>query len=184
MTLLRTDRLILRPPSVDDAPAFVLTMGSYDVARWMTPLPWPFTLSMARDWLAEASALSAKHAMFIVEQHGQMVGGITIGPELGFGIKRSHWGRGIGTEAVSAVLNWYFANPDCMDIVCASQENNLAALRLQQKLGFSPQGSDRRFSHALQQNVGHVLSTLTRSAWLAQDKALHAQNEDGERHVS
>jgi RimJ/RimL family protein N-acetyltransferase len=169
MTTLRTERLTLRPPSLDDAPAFVLTMGAYDVARWMTPIPWPFTLSMARDWLAEVIAPQSNRAMFIIEQDGLMVGGVTISPELGFGIKRSHWGRGIGTEAVRAVLGWYFTSSEQDGITCAAQINNVASLRLQQKLGFLPIGGDLRFSHALQHNVEHVVSQLTRHAWLGQD---------------
>lgn len=183
MTTLRTERLTLRPPSLDDAPAFVLTMGSYDVARWMTPLPWPFTLSMARDWLADVIAPSSVRTMFVVEQHGIMVGGVTITPELGFGITRSHWGRGLGTEAVRAVLDWYFASSERDTITTAVQVNNLASLRLQEKLGFLPIDRDRRFSHALQHNVEHVISQLTRSAWVGREMLAEPQAQEDNRRV-
>lgn len=183
MTILRTDRLTLRPPTLDDAPAFVLTMGSYDVARWMTPLPWPFTLSMARDWLAEVIAPGSERTMFVVEQHGLMVGAVTITPELGFGITRSHWGRGLGTEAVRAVLEWYFAEVSHDSISTSAQINNLASLGLQQKLGFLPVARDRRFSHALQHNVEHVISELTRNAWLAGPMLSAPQAREDDRRV-
>src|SRR5690606_41717516 len=54
MSELRTPRLLLRPPRPDDAPCYALGIGEFAVARWLTHLPWPYTLSMASDWLRQA----------------------------------------------------------------------------------------------------------------------------------
>lgn len=170
MTLLHTARLILRPARPDDAPCFALGVSDFAVARWLTPLPFPFTLAMASDWLRSAPSDNPHRKLFIVDLPGRgLVGCVALGPELGFWIARPHWGRGFGTEAAGAVVDWYFTHTDAEVIVSSAHHDNRASLRLKQKLGFVETGRDIRFSHALQHNVPHVLTELTRAAWMERE---------------
>ncbi|ODT68886.1 MAG: hypothetical protein ABS75_19065 [Pelagibacterium sp. SCN 63-23] len=170
MIELRTTRLLLRAPRPEDAPCYALGVGDYDVARWLTPMPWPYSLAMARDWLFQAQSQRPGKAVFIVEKLGQgLVGGISLLDELGFWIARSHWGRGYAGEAAEALLRWHFAGSG--DALAASaQHDNHASLRVQQRLGFVEAGRERRFSQALQHNVDHVLTRLTQEHWLAREQ--------------
>ena len=170
MTELHTSRLILRPARPDDAPCFALGVSDFAVARWLTPLPFPFTLAMASDWLRDAPEDNPERKLFIVDLPARgLVGCVALGPELGFWIARPHWGKGFGTEAASAVIDWYFTHSNAAAITSSAHYDNRASLRLKQKLGFVETGRDMRFSHALQHNVPHVLTELTRASWVEQE---------------
>jgi RimJ/RimL family protein N-acetyltransferase len=171
MIELETSRLVLRSARPDDAPCFALGVSDFAVARWLTPLPFPFTLAMASDWLRNAPRSGADRALFIVDLPGRgLIGCVTIGPELGFWIAKPHWGRGYGTEAAGAVIDWHFANSPSPVIASSAQHDNHVSLRLKARLGFVETGRDMRFSHALQHNVPHVLTALTRASWLAREE--------------
>ncbi|KKB07645.1 GNAT family N-acetyltransferase [Devosia chinhatensis] len=168
MTELRTARLLLRPARPDDAPCYALGVSEFAVARWLTHLPWPYTLSMASDWLRQAPVGHSEQALFIIEVPGKgLIGCLSLADELGFWIARPHWGRGYLTEAASAMINWHFARGPQQQIRCSAQADNKPSLRVQAKLGFVECGRDMRFSQALQHNVPHVVTQLTRSDWLA-----------------
>ncbi len=168
MTELETSRLILRAARPGDAPCFALGVSDFAVARWLTPLPFPFTLAMANDWLRLAPADEPDKAMFIIELPGRgLIGCIALGDELGFWIARPHWGRGYATEAARALVDWHFTRGSAEAINSSAQQGNLVSLRVKAKLGFEEVGRDMRFSQALQHNVQHVLTRLTRSQWLA-----------------
>ena len=82
MTELHSSRLVLRPARPDDAPCFALGVSDFAVARWLTPLPFPFTLAMASDWLRSAPRPGAERALFIVDLPGRgLIGCVTIGPD-------------------------------------------------------------------------------------------------------
>ena len=170
MTELHTSRLILRPCRPDDAPCYALGVGEYDVARWLPSVPWPYTLPMATDFLRGATIPAPERAMFIIERPGKgLIGCMTLNSELGFWIARPHWGRGYVTEAASALIDWHFAGTDAEAIPCSAMHNNVASLRVQAKLGFTETRREMRFSQALQHNVELVVTTLTRSDWLARE---------------
>lgn len=172
MTELRTDRLILRPARPDDAPCYALGVGEFAVARWLTPLPWPYTLSMASDFLRQAPENSPDRALFIIEVPGKgLVGCISLIDELGFWIARPHWGRGYLTEAATRVLDYHFTGTGHDTLACSAQHDNRASLRVQAKLGFIEQRREMRFSQALQHNVPHIVTSLTRSEWLSRGRS-------------
>ncbi len=170
MTELRTERLTLRPARAEDAPCFALGVSDFAVARWLTPLPFPFTLAMASDWLRAAPEGNAARKLFIIDLEDRgLIGCVALGPELGFWISRPHWGKGYGTEAASAAVNWHFEETGADAIRSSAQHDNRASLRLKARLGFVETGREMRFSHALQHNVSHVLTRLTREDWAARE---------------
>ena len=167
MTELRTNRLVLRAPTLDDAPHYALAIGEYQVAKFLTPLPYPYTLGMAIDWLRQVPPPTPDRNLFIIDLPGRgLVGCVSLIGELGFWIARPHWNRGYVTEAVTALLDWHFAFADAEPVSCSAHHNNRASLAVQRKLGFVPVGKEMRFSQTLQHNVEHVVSQLSRNDWL------------------
>ena len=168
MTELRTRRLILREPTLDDAPCYALGVGEYEVARFLTPVPWPYTLAMAVDWLRQARPSTPERSMLIIELPGKgLIGCVSLLDELGYWIARPHWNRGYVTEAATALLDWHFADTDAEVVASSAHHDNAASLAVQRKLGFNPIGREMRFSQTLQHNVEHVLTTLSRKDWTA-----------------
>lgn len=168
MTELRTRRLILREPTLDDAPCYALGVGEYEVARFLTPVPWPYTLAMAVDWLRQARPSTPERSMLIIELPGKgLIGCVSLLDELGYWIARPHWNRGYITEAATALLDWHFADTDAEVVASSAHHDNAASLAVQRKLGFNPIAREMRFSQTLQHNVEHVLTILSRKDWTA-----------------
>jgi len=166
MTPIETQRLVLREPSLDDAPCYALGVGEYEVARYLTPVPYPYSLSMAVDWLRQARPATPEQSMLIIDLPGKgVIGCISLISELGFWIARPHWNRGYVTEAATALLDWHFSGTDRVAVPCSAHHNNFASLAVQKKLGFVATGHEMRFSQTLQHNVDHVVSSLSRQDW-------------------
>jgi RimJ/RimL family protein N-acetyltransferase len=166
MTPIRTERLILREPTLDDAPCYALGVGEYEVARFLTPVPYPYSLAMAVDWLRQARPATPEQSLLVIDLPGKgLIGCVSLLSELGFWIARPHWNRGYITEAATALLDWHFAGCDRDIVVSSAHHDNVASLAVQKKLGFLPTGREMRFSQTLQHNVEHVISTLSRRDW-------------------
>lgn len=166
MTPIRTERLILREPTLDDAPCYALGVGEYEVARFLTAVPYPYSLAMAVDWLRQARPATSERALLIIDLPGKgVIGCVSLLDELGFWIARPHWNRGYVTEAATAMLDWHFAGSDRDAVISSAHHNNVASLAVQKKLGFLPRGREMRFSQALQHNVEHVVTSLSRQDW-------------------
>lgn len=167
MVELRTERLLLRDATLEDAPRYCLGISDYQVARFLTPLPYPYTLGMAIDWLRQAPPASAERCMLVIELPDQgLIGSVALLDELGFWIARPHWNRGYATEAATALLSWHFQGTSRPSVVASAQHNNAASLAVQRRLGFVEARRELRFSQALQHNVQHVVTELNRADWL------------------
>lgn len=172
MTPLHTQRLILRQPMLDDAPCYALGIGEYEVARFLTPVPYPYTLAMAIDWLRQAGPATPERAVLMIELPGKgVIGCISLTGELGFWIGRPHWNRGYVSEAATALLDWHFAGTNAEAVTSSAHHDNAASLAVQKKLGFAATGREMRFSQTLQHNVEHVVTRLSRQAWQAMRRA-------------
>jgi RimJ/RimL family protein N-acetyltransferase len=171
MTPIATRRLVLREPSLDDAPSYALGVSEYEVARFLTPLPYPYTLAMAMDWLRQAQPATPERSLLVIDLPGRgVIGCVSLLDELGFWIARPHWNRGYVTEAATALLDWHFAGTEAATVLCSAHHDNAASLAVQHKLGFVATRSEMRFSQALQHNVEHVVMRLDRKAWQARER--------------
>lgn len=165
---LSTERLHLRPPRPSDALAVSEGLGNPNVARWLNPIPLPYTQAMARGWIdALPDRPRPGDATFMIETpSGDVVGGVGHKFELGYWLAEAHWGLGYATEACRALLDWIFAGSDIERVTSAAHDDNLASLKVQHKLGFVETGAAPKFSQARQYFVPHILTELTRIAYL------------------
>jgi ribosomal-protein-alanine N-acetyltransferase len=65
---------------------------------------------------------------------------------LGYDLARSHWGRGIATEAMHAVLRYGFEQMDLDRIEAVTIVDNTRSIRLLERLGFALEGVRRESS--------------------------------------
>ncbi len=109
----RTDRLLLRPGWMEDAPALAAAIGDEAVVRNLARAPWPYGVTDAEAFLATFTDQKLPHFLAFTRTLGapRLVGGCGLhvgddgAPELGYWIARPYWGLGFATEAGRAVMN-------------------------------------------------------------------------------
>jgi ribosomal-protein-alanine N-acetyltransferase len=138
--VLRTKRLILRPFTAADLPAFFEIMSD---EQTNTFLPWfPVkTLDQAERMLEERYlSRCARGCHFAVCLGERPIGYINLDGEapydLGYGLLPAYWGRGLAAEAARAVLDW--ARAQGFPYVTATHDrSNPASGRVMKKLGMT-----------------------------------------------
>lgn len=160
---LTTARLVLRPPTQDDFPAFAAMMANADHVKFIGgALPE----SMAwRQLAAITGAWSLRgFSMFSVLERdtGQWVG--RIGPwmpqgwpgtEVGWGLAPSAMGKGYGVEAATACMDWVVDHLGWTDIIHIIDPANKPSEALAARLGSINLGPTRMPEpmHELQVNA-------------------------------
>ena len=111
---IRTERLALKKPRHKDKQLIVSQIGDWEVAKWLSTVPYPYTENDADEWIR---TLSRQELIFNIFENDSLVGGIELTPhednfyELGYWLGRHHWGQGFATEAGKGLL--LFATEEC-----------------------------------------------------------------------
>jgi len=178
---LQTARLLVRPWSDDDKPAYAALNADPEVM-----LHFPSTLTevqsgemvdrMSRSWAGRG------YGGWAVERldSGELAGMVMLSSpaweawftpcvEVGWRFARQQWGNGFATEAARAVVEWTFANVDLPDdeVVSFTTVENVQSRRVMEKLGFTHDPADD-FDHPLLDGwaeARHVLYRMSRSRW-------------------
>lgn len=160
-TTLTTERLHLRPLRIDDADAlFEHCSSDPEVTRWMS---WRTNESVeeTREFLRGVTDPETTgqppwgHVWGICVEDDRPSGTIGVLPrgarvELGYVLARGLWGRGLMTEATTALCTALWENPKLWRIQAYCSPNNPGSARVLQKCGFRREGLARRM-HVLPQ---------------------------------
>ena len=152
--VLETQRLILRPFTLEDAPIVQRLAGAYEVAATTLNMPHPYQDGMAQQWISSQRAKHEKGEVVdfaIVIREGRLLcGAIGLGidkrnnnAELGYWIGVPYWGQGYCTEAAKEVLSYGFKSLNLHRIHAAHLNCNPASGRVMQKIGMSYEGCSR-----------------------------------------
>lgn len=152
---LRTARLALRPWAAGDEGALARHADNWNVARHLRDrFPHPYSYEEAVRWVELNERAEGPTLEFAVVHDDEPIGGVGLiehgdiwrcGIEVGYWIGEPFWGRGFGTEAVAAVVDYAFATFPGIAVVQARHvDSNLASGRLLEKCGFRLEGRLRR----------------------------------------
>jgi RimJ/RimL family protein N-acetyltransferase len=152
----RTERLLLRPGWVDDAPALAAAIGNEAIVLNLAKVPWPYDVRDAEAYLGrERSEGEADFLIFMRTQGApRLIGGIGIAQDdedmvLGYWIVPSCWGLGFATEAGRAVIALAQDSLRIDQIVGRHFIDNPASGLVLEKLGFGTDGTvERLYSEA------------------------------------
>ena len=166
MTEIKTERLVLRHLQDSDASALAKAADNIEVVRWLAVLPHPYTLSDARNFIKKTKEKPV--TAFGIFHDGQFVGAIGTEGHTGFGywLAQDAWGKGFATEAVNAVLDWYFNETDADEIRSGYLVENHGSAKIQKNLGFEIV-SEGLIDTLLLKRANHVYTVLTRERWLS-----------------
>ncbi|OBX18521.1 hypothetical protein A9995_11155 [Erythrobacter sp. QSSC1-22B] len=152
----RSDRIMLRPIWLEDAPEIYEAINDEGVVRNLARAPWPYGLQDAREFtLSSAAPGTARFLITLPDISGApIVGCVGLDPtddaghELGYWIARKYWGQGLATEAARAALDVARAF-GWSRLSAAHFLDNPASGRVLLKAGFAPTGQTaERFSRA------------------------------------
>jgi RimJ/RimL family protein N-acetyltransferase len=138
MTELLTPRLRLRRAQAGDLDGLHAVFSHPEAMRyWSRP---PHTeVEQTRDFLDNMIGAPADASDdFVVEYQGRAIGkaGCWRLPEIGYILHPDHWGQGLATEAMSAVVGHLFANWPVEALKADVDPRNAGSLRLLARLGF------------------------------------------------
>lgn len=152
---LETDRLTLRPFTLDDAPRVQALAGDRAIADTTLHIPHPYAEGAAEAWIGtHASEFQAgKSVVFAVavRDTDALVGaiGLTLNSndaraEMGYWIGKPYWNRGYATEAAHAVLDYAFNELELNRVHASYLSRNPASGRVMEKLGMQHEGRLRQ----------------------------------------
>lgn len=164
---LVTPRLVLRRPQPDDLADLHAAMSHPAAMRyWSTPEHE--TLDDTRAFLR--TMMDAPDSDdFLVEYQGKVIGkaGCWQFPDLGYLLHPDHWGKGLGHEALTAVITHLFATHD-LDLLTAEVDpRNGASIALLSRLGFHETHRAERTLLWRTEWCDSVYFALVRASWPA-----------------
>lgn len=147
MMFARTERLLLRPGWAEDAPALATAIADEMIVRNLATAPWPYRLRDAEAFLAQPRDPVLPSFLIFERTDGEprLVGSCGLGRrpsgavELGYWIARPFWGRGIATEAATALIE-IARTLGFTRLEGSHFLDNPASGRVLEKLGFEPLG--------------------------------------------
>ncbi|MCG3133514.1 MAG: hypothetical protein HMLKMBBP_00692 [Planctomycetes bacterium] len=157
--VLRTDRLELRPTTVEDAPRFWPHVADPRVTRFVTWVPHP-DLDHTRAWLRQETDLrrAGRNVVWVVSEDGAFRGVVGLtglagefatgaafqSGEIGYWLGMPFHGRGLATEAVRAAAACAFRQIRLERLWARVMSRNPESARVLEKCGFREVGLERR----------------------------------------
>jgi RimJ/RimL family protein N-acetyltransferase len=168
--VLETERLALRRPTLADVKAIAHLANDRRIAENTRRLPHPYLQDHAVAFV-RAMADDRRETMFLIEQTHTPIGMVGIdwreqdAPELGYWLGFEHWGRGFGTEAARAVIDFFFEEFDAEHLISGARVANPASRNILEKCGFQWSGVELHRFEALGSSTPVDCFRLSRSVW-------------------
>ncbi|WP_367352034.1 GNAT family N-acetyltransferase [Achromobacter animicus] len=178
---LVTDRLMLRPLSLDDADAIQRTFAQWEVVRFLADkVPWPYPDDGARQFLQHAALPAMRRgtqwhwSVRTRTQPDQLIGVVSLmddepGNNRGFWLDPAHQGRGYMTEASAAVTAYWFNVLGKPVLRAPKAIANTASRRISESSGMRLVGTEER-GFVSGRHPAEIWE-ITREEWLAQQDA-------------
>jgi RimJ/RimL family protein N-acetyltransferase len=152
---LTSQRLILRPFWLSDAPVVQQLAGDRAIASTTLTIPHPFNDGLAEDWinsLPQRFEWGQLATFAVVRQADEvLLGSVSIGinrwhdhGELDYWIGQPYWGQGYATEAVAVLIGYAFTGLALHRVHAYVFKRNAASSRVLQKLGLVYEGCLRQ----------------------------------------
>ena len=150
---LETERLILRRYSISDAEVMFRNWANDpQVAEYMTWEKHPnveFTRELLAGWVEEYAKENNYFWCIVLKEIGEPIGSISVvgineqalSAEIGYGMSRAFWGKGIMPEALHAVLRFLFVEVGFFRIHAKHDIRNPKSGRVMEKCGMRYEGT-------------------------------------------
>lgn len=148
MFILETENLFLRPPREEDLDGWAALMEDEESSKFIGgPIPraaaWRGLATMAGSWGLKGFGMFS----VIEKASGEWIG--RLGPwqpegwpgtEIGWGLRKSAWGKGFATEGSTAAIDWAFDHLGWTEVIHCIAPENVSSTSLAVRLGSSFKG--------------------------------------------
>jgi RimJ/RimL family protein N-acetyltransferase len=156
---LTTERLRVRPWTVDDADAALATYGVAEVTGWLTPETEqigdrPAMRSVLHAWVEAQANLQTPRGRWAIERlaDGAVIGGLAIrllpprlvDLEISYQLRPEEWGNGYATEAAGALIRWAFTQ-NIGELYAVALPSNTRAIATSERLGMQWVGETTKY---------------------------------------
>ena len=156
MKILETDRLILRHQELHDLDSLFALYCDPDVRQYIPDAPRNYEETRKElEWHQNGYPKHPELGLWatVHKETGTFIGRCGLLPwaidghdevEVAYLIGKAYWGQGLGTEAAQAILEYGFEQLDLPRLVCLTDKNNLASIKVAEKIGmtFEKEGED------------------------------------------
>ncbi|KPJ67254.1 MAG: hypothetical protein AMJ43_05130 [Coxiella sp. DG_40] len=144
--ILESERLILRPFSLQDAKIVQRLAGDQAIADGTFYIPHPYEDGMAEKWIIEHRAACKRNeqAVFAIttKQTNDPIGAVglmlhkeELHAELGYWIGKPYWGQGFATEAAQTIIKYGLEKFHLTSIYADCFQWNTTSIKVIQKIG-------------------------------------------------
>ena len=176
--LIRGEQVYLRPAERNDLALFVRWFNDAETASFLS-MRAPMSIAAEEQWFERLLGEQGKsrwHFVMCKLDGGQPIGTIglfdvdEVNGSAGMGIvvgEKSLWGKGYGTDALNALLDFGFGELRLERIWLEVNDDNLRGKRSYEKCGFVYEGTER---HAMYRDGRHrdiELMSILRDEWSA-----------------
>ena len=173
LTVLETQRLVLRAPQLEDAKAVAALANDRRIAENTARVPHPYRIADAESWITAAGAALEGETYLITLANRTLVGGCGFDmrdgpvPEIGYWLGTRYWGKGYATEAVRALIDHAFTDLGHQALQSCVRVTNPGSRRVLEKCGFQWTGVGLCRIRALGSSVPVDRFRLERGIWTA-----------------
>ena len=152
-TGLETPRLRLRCYRENDLSRLVSLINNWEVARWLSRVPYPYTEAHGREWIASVQTEHAegrpRRFAVALKDTDCVIGGVGLdgdpgddSPEtaIGYWLGQPYWGNKYGREAAAAIIEYGFHSLGVGTIRAFTDPVNAASQKVLLACGFKQVG--------------------------------------------
>ena len=179
--------MTLRALGRSELPRLVELLDVWDVVRWLTVVPFPYTMRDAETFFSDIEPLYAcgepQFYALSLKDDRALIGGLGLHSpryptgvegevEMGYWLGKDYWGRGLMSEAARLGVEFGFARPATRAIGATTVVSNRASQNVLCKAGLRNLGVFPRPYKALRGSDEVVKWLLTREEWEERNHSL------------
>jgi RimJ/RimL family protein N-acetyltransferase len=146
--VIEPKRLQIRSLRDNDLADLVALINNWEVARWVSSVPHPYTEADGQNWIAlvQQDHTTGRPLRFAIalKETDRLIGGVGLDgstgdgseePSLGYWVGQPYWRHGYGREAVAAVIDYGFRSLGLETIRAYTDPSNAASQKVLLRCG-------------------------------------------------
>lgn len=178
MYQMTSERLLVRPMQLDDAPSLFKFWSDPMVTKHMNIEAFT-DISQAQEMIVLLQKLFTENKAIrwtiLLKDSNEIIGSIGFNyldyenerAEIGYDLGYSYWGKGYATEAIRAVTSYGFESLHLNRVEAKVDPDNLNSIKVLKKLRFVEEGKLRQYEKSNGKFVDLIMLSMLRTEWKA-----------------